>query len=58
MAINIKPSHEGKFHEWAKGPNDQEIPISKIKQGDRSPDPAVRKEPRFADNARHWNREG
>jgi hypothetical protein len=43
MAINIKPSHEGKFHEWAKVPNGQEIPISKIKQGDRSPHPAVRK---------------
>jgi hypothetical protein len=50
MAINIKPSHEGKFHEWAKVPNGQEIPMSKIKQGERSPDPAVRKEVRFADN--------
>jgi hypothetical protein len=38
---------------WAGVPNGQEIPMSKIKQGERSPDPAVRKEARFADNARH-----
>ena len=55
MSINIKPSHEGKFHEWAKVPNGQEIPMSKIKEGQRSPDPKIQKEARFADNAPHWN---
>jgi hypothetical protein len=54
MSINIKPSYEGKFYEWAKALQGQEIPMSKIK-GERSPDPAVRKEARFADSARHWN---
>jgi hypothetical protein len=43
MAINIKPSHEGKFHEWTGTPQGKEIPMSKIKQGERSPDPAVQK---------------
>jgi oligoendopeptidase F len=55
MSINIKPSHEGRFHKWAKVPNGQEIPMSKIKQGERSPDPAVRKEAHFAYNARPWS---
>jgi hypothetical protein len=54
MSIDIKPSHKGRFHEWAKVPQGQEIPMSKI-QGERSPDPAVRKEAHFADNARHFN---
>jgi hypothetical protein len=31
MSINITPSHEGRFHEWAKVANGQEIPMSKIK---------------------------
>jgi hypothetical protein len=58
MSIDIKPSHKGRFHEWAKVPQGQEIPMSKIKQGENSPDAAVRKEARFADNARHWNHKG
>jgi hypothetical protein len=29
--------------------------MSKIKQGERSPDPKIRKEAQFADNARHFN---
>jgi hypothetical protein len=52
MSITIKPSHEGRFHRWAKVPNGQEIPMSKIKQA------KVRKEAHFADNARHWNHKG
>jgi len=36
-------------------PQGKEIPMSKIKQDERSPDPAVRKEAHFADNARHWS---
>jgi hypothetical protein len=44
---------DGRFHDWAKVPQGQEIPMSKIKQGERSPDPAVRKEAHFADSARH-----
>jgi hypothetical protein len=55
MSVEIKKSHEGRFHEWAKVPNGQEIPMSKIKQGERSPNSTVRKEARFADNARHFN---
>ena len=58
MAINIKPSHEGKFHEWARVPNGQEIPMNEIKRGERPRDPKVGKEARFADNARHWNHKG
>ena len=58
MATEIKKSHEGRFHDWAKVPQGQEIPMSKIKQGERSENPAVRKEARFADNARHWNHKG
>jgi hypothetical protein len=45
MAINIKPSHEGKFHEWAKGPNGQEVPMNEIKRRERSRDPKVGKKP-------------
>jgi hypothetical protein len=55
MSINIEPSHEVKFREWAKVPNGQEIPMSKIKQRERSPDPAVRKEARFAGSAQQRN---
>jgi hypothetical protein len=29
MSIEIKKSHEGRFHEWAKVPNGQEISMSK-----------------------------
>jgi hypothetical protein len=35
-----------------------ETPVSKIKHGERSPDPTVRKEAHFADNPRHWNHKG
>jgi hypothetical protein len=30
MSINIKPSRESKFHEWAKVRQGREIPMSKI----------------------------
>jgi hypothetical protein len=58
MAIEIKKSHEGRFHEWNGTPQGKEIPMSKIKQGERSADPKIRKEAQFADNARHWNHKG
>jgi hypothetical protein len=55
MTINIKPSHEGRFHEWAGVPQGREIPVNKIKEGERSNNPAVRKMAHFADNARHFD---
>lgn len=54
MSIEIKKSHEGRFHEWPRFPTAKKFRC-KIKQAQRSPDAAVRKEARFADNARHWN---
>ena len=56
LQAGIKISHPGKFHEWAGVPQGREIPISKIKQGEQSPDPAVRKMAQFADNARKWGK--
>jgi hypothetical protein len=32
--------------------------MSKIKRGERSPDPKIGKEAQLADNARHWNHKG
>lgn len=58
VSIEIKKSHEGRFHGWAKAPNDQEISMSKIKQGERAPDPKIRKEAHFADNAGTGNHKG
>jgi hypothetical protein len=58
MSIEIKKSHEGSFHEWAKVPQGKEIPMSKIKQGENSPNEAIRKKAQFADNARKWHHGG
>ena len=58
MSIEIKKSHEGRLHEWTGTPQGKEIAMSKIKQGECSSDPAVRKEAHFADNARHWDHKG
>jgi hypothetical protein len=54
MAINIKPSHAGRFHRWAGVPEGQPIPAGKIAEGLRSKDPHVRQMANFARNARHF----
>ena len=53
-SIEIKPANRGKLHEETGTPAGQKIPLSKIKAKEHSPDPAVRKEAQFADNARKW----
>lgn len=55
MTIKIKPSHKGLFHKDTGTPAGKPIPMAKVKAGERSPDPAVRKRAVFADNAKHWN---
>lgn len=55
MTIEIKPSHEGRFHDWTGTPQGQKIPMEKIEKGLHSKDPAIRKEANFARNAREWD---
>lgn len=52
--INIKKSHKGEFTKYCKGTVTEEC----IKKGKNSPDPKIRKQATFADNARHWVRKG
>jgi len=55
MAINIKPSHEGRFHRDVGKSVDQPITEADIQQGLHSEDPAVRRRANFARNARKWH---
>lgn len=52
--IKIKKSHEGLLHKKLGVPAGQKIPLSKIKAAEKSKSPALRKEARFADNARKF----
>jgi hypothetical protein len=54
MSIHIKPSHKGKLHRALGVPAGKKIPLAKIKKAEHSKSAAVRKEARFADNARHF----
>ena len=48
--IHIKKQNRGKFSEYCKGKVTQEC----ITRGKNSPDPKIRKQATFADNARKW----
>jgi len=52
--IEIKPSHRGKLHKYLGIPEDQEIPVSKLKALMDNKDPEVVKMANFALNARNW----
>jgi hypothetical protein len=54
-SIHIKKSEEGSFRAITKTPKGKDIPMKKIKQEEKSKDPAVRKKAQFAENARHFN---
>jgi hypothetical protein len=54
MAIKIKPSNKGKLHKALGVPAGQTIPVSKIEKAAHSKSPALRKEARFALNARKF----
>jgi hypothetical protein len=54
MAINIKPSHEGRLREATGTPSGQNIPLKELMQAKRSKNPARRKQATFAVNARKW----
>lgn len=48
--IHIKPSHKGRFTEYCNGKVTREC----INRGKRSPNPKIRKQAVFAENARTW----
>ena len=48
--IHIKPSHKGRFTEYCDGKVTQDC----INRGKRSPNPKIRKQAVFAENARKW----
>ncbi len=52
----IKPSHRGLLHEKLGIPQGQPIPVAEIKKAEHSSSPALRREARFADNARKWHK--
>lgn len=56
MAIKIKKSHEGRLHKALGVKSGQKIPESKIEKALHSKNPRIRKEARFAENARHWKK--
>lgn len=55
MAIDIKPSHKGRFHRDVGKKPGQKITESDIQKGKHSKNPAERKRATFAENARHWH---
>jgi len=55
MAINIKPSHEGRLHRALHIAAGKPIPERRLQQAEHSRDPAIRREAVFAENARKWD---
>ncbi len=53
--IAIKPSHEGRFTEWAKRHGFPGVTDAAIAMGERSKNPHIRAEAQFADNARKFH---
>lgn len=58
MAIEIKPSHEGRLHKNLGVAEDKAIPEAKLEAAKNSDSPAVRKQATFAENAKHWHHGG
>lgn len=58
MAIEIKKSHEGRFHRDVGKKPGEKITDADIEKGLKSKDPAERKRANFARNARKWNHSG
>lgn len=58
MAIDIKPSHKGRFHQDVGKKPGEKITSSDIEKGLHSKNPAERKRANFARNARKWNHSG
>lgn len=54
MAIEIKPSHKGRFHRDVGKKPGQKITSADIEKGLHSKDPAERRRANFARNARKW----
>lgn len=54
IKIKIKKSHEGLLHKKAGVPEGEKIPVKKLEQMKKSPDPSTRKQATFALNARNW----
>lgn len=56
MTIEIKPSHRGRLHRALGVPDGKPIPQADLRKAAGSPDPALRREAVFAENARDWHR--
>jgi hypothetical protein len=54
MAIDIKPSHKGRFHRDVGKKPGAKITEADIQKGKHSSNPAERKRATFAENARGW----
>jgi hypothetical protein len=55
MAIEIKPSHKGRFHRDVGKKPGAKITSADIQKGLHSSNPAERKRANFARNARKWH---
>lgn len=53
MTIDIK--HPGAFHKVTGTPEGQKIPEAKIQKELHSPNPHIRQEANFAENAKHFD---
>jgi hypothetical protein len=58
MAINIKPSHEGRLHKNLGVAKGKPIPAGKLEKATHSKSEATKKQAVFAENAKHWNHGG
>lgn len=55
MAIQIKPSHKGLLHKKLGVPQGKKIPAARLEKAEHSKSPALRKEARFAKNAKKFS---
>ena len=54
-AINLNPAHKGLLHKHLGIPEDQKIPVHKLREALKSDNPDIVKEANFALNSRDWN---
>lgn len=52
--IHLNPEHKGLLHKHLEIPEDEEIPVEKLKSAANSDDPKIRKMANFALNAKKW----
>ncbi len=54
--IEINPANKGKFTKYCKTKGYKGVTKACIQEGKKSPNPKIRKEATFAENARKWKK--